>query len=149
MTELVVHKEITVERSQEDAFRIYTEELGSWWPLATHAVHNEATDAVFEMKLGGRLYERTADGLEADWGYVLAWDPPHGFTISWKPTLDPDAPFTTYEVRFVSAGDQRTRLELVHTGWEAFGDAGADTRDGYDSGWDVVLAAFTTGTVRR
>ena len=141
---LEVRKEIFVARSQEDAFRIFTEELGAWWPLAPHSIYgDEAVDAVFEPESGGRLYERTADGREAEWGRVITWEPPSGFTISWKPNLDPDAPRTTYELRFVAVGEQQTRLELVHTGWEVFGDGAGDARQGYDGGWDIVLDAFT------
>ena len=147
---LAVRKEITVARSQEDAFRIYTEEFGSWWPLATHSIYEaDAVDAVFEPKVGGRLYERTADGRTADWGTVVAWDPPNGFTISWKPNLDPDAPHTTYELRFVAIGVQQTRLELTHTGWEAFGEGGPEARAGYERGWDVVLDAYVAGASDR
>ena len=141
---LEVRKEIFVARSQEDAFRIYTDEFGSWWPLSTHSIFgDEAVDAVFEPVAGGRLYERTADGREAEWGRVLAWNPPSGFTISWKPNLDPDAPRTTYELRFVAIGENQTRLELLHTGWEALGDDATEAREGYDGGWDLVLDAYT------
>jgi hypothetical protein len=32
-----------------------------------------------------------------------------------------------------------TRVELVHSGWEAYGDDAAASRASYDTGWDIVL----------
>ena len=37
-----------------------------------------------------------------------------------------------------------TRLTLVHTGWEALGDAAAEARQGYDGGWAGVLDRYVT-----
>ena len=30
---------VTVSASKEDAFRLFTEGISSWWPLASHSVH--------------------------------------------------------------------------------------------------------------
>jgi uncharacterized protein YndB with AHSA1/START domain len=73
-----IEKTITVARPVEEAFRIYTEELANWWPLDSHARNTERRDtAMLEPRVGGRLYERTQDGEELDWGEVHVWDPPH------------------------------------------------------------------------
>jgi hypothetical protein len=33
-------------------------------------------------------------------------------------------------------------VELVHTGWETLGDEAQSGREGYDFGWDFVLANY-------
>jgi DNA-binding transcriptional ArsR family regulator len=37
----------------------------------------------FESRAGGRIYERTPDGTEHDWGEVLAWEPPRRLAYLW------------------------------------------------------------------
>lgn len=141
-TQLSVVKAVVVERSQEEAFRVFTEEYGQWWPLRSHSIHQvDAVSAVLEGRAGGRIYETAADGSQADWGRVLEWDPPRRLRVSWRPSLEP-GPATTWEVRFSPIDAGSTRLELSHTGWEALGAAAEEMRERYDSGWDPVLSAF-------
>jgi hypothetical protein len=33
-------------------------------------------------------------------------------------------------------------VELEHRGWERAGESGAKSRDGYDGGWNLVLARY-------
>ena len=142
MSPLEVRKQIEVARPRDEAFRLFTEGIGEWWPLRTHSVHGErARRAVFEPRLGGRIYEIAEGGAEAEWGRVLAWDPPHSFTMSWRP--DSDAPAATeVRLRFEALADGRTSLELVHSGWEGLGETSEEARGGYDAGWDGVLGEY-------
>lgn len=144
-TTLVVRKEIVVERSRDDAFRIFTTEMAAWWPIATHSIHgDDVTDVLFEGHVDGRIAEITADGETVEWGRILEWDAPGGFTVSWKPNLDPDAHRTTWLVRFEAIGDHVTRIELVHAGFEGFGADGEAIQAQYGPGWDVVLERYVT-----
>ncbi len=128
-------KTVTVKRSPEDAFRIYTEGIATWWPLETHSPSQQAETVVMEPRKGGRLYERTRDGEEVDWGEVLVWDPPHRLVHSWHL----GGPATTeVELRFTPHGEG-TRVELAHSGWERHGEKAAEVRANYDSGWDFVF----------
>ena len=132
-----IEKTVLVARPVEEAFRMYTEELGSWWPLESHARNTERRDtAMVEPRVGGRLYERTRDGEELDWGEVQVWDPPNRLVHSWH--LGRPETATEVEVRFAPEGDD-TRVELVHRGWEVLGDEAAARRSRYDSGWDFVF----------
>ena len=136
-----VRKSLVVECSPERAFEVFTRELGTWWPLGSHSIGGEKiTEVVWEEQVGGRIYERHADGGEGEWGRVLAWDPPARFVMSWYPGKD-DSKATELEVRFTAEGSG-TRVDLEHRGWEIFADEGQQTRDNYDNGWPTVLAHF-------
>src|SRR5215212_3360179 len=79
-----IQKTVRVPLPVEKAFRLFTAEVGSWWPVVTHSIGGEGVEAVFDGREGGRLYERAADGSEHDWGEVVAWDPPRAFTLDWR-----------------------------------------------------------------
>jgi uncharacterized protein YndB with AHSA1/START domain len=137
-----ISKSLVVRCSPEHAFRVFTAEIGSWWPVASHSIGGDKiTEVVFEQRVGGRIFERHSDGGEGEWGRVLEWDPPHRFVMSWYPGNEPqDA--TELEVRFVTDGEG-ARLELEHRGWERFAERAAERQSGYDTGWDEVLGYFT------
>jgi uncharacterized protein YndB with AHSA1/START domain len=128
-----------VHRTPDDAFRLFTDHVGAWWPLATLGVFGGRSSLAFE---DGRLVERALDGTRSVWGSVLAWDPPHRLALSWHPGLS-DGPAGRVEVVFTPDGDG-TRIELRHDGWAAFGEAAAAHRRSYDgpSAWGAVLDQF-------
>jgi uncharacterized protein YndB with AHSA1/START domain len=141
-TDTAVRRSVTVNRSVEDAFRLFTEGISTWWPFETHSIGKDGADpdeAVFEGREGGRLYERMADGHTSHWATVLAWEPPSRVVLSWE--LRPDRPATVVEVRFSPAGDG-TRVDLEHRGWERLGDQAREAKAGYDTGWEVVLGHY-------
>lgn len=139
--DLTVRKSLTVARSVEDAFSLFTEGMGSWWPLGRYSVGEErAETAVVEGREGGRLYERMTDGTEADWGRVTTWEPPNRIAFSWQPNADAPAA-TEVEVRFTPDGEG-TRVDLEHRGWERLGGRAKAASDGYRGGWEEVLARY-------
>jgi DNA-binding transcriptional ArsR family regulator/uncharacterized protein YndB with AHSA1/START domain len=139
--ELAVRKSIVVACPVEHAFRIFTEQMGDWWPFEGHSLFDEkAETVVFEPRAGGRVYERTADGEEGLWGTLIGWNPPRGFRMTWHPGRDEETA-QELELRF-SAEGEGTRVELVHTGWERLGDRMAEIGGHYDEGWDVVLGHY-------
>ncbi len=144
-----VQKTVTVKRPIEDAFQVFTERIGSWWPTKQYSLGQEKVKTVlFETKAGGRIYEIQEDGTEADWAEVLEWDPPRRFVLAWNPIENPDArPATEVEVRFTSEGEG-TRVDVTHRGWERLGGGAAGARRGYDSGWDEVLGEYVAEAKR-
>jgi uncharacterized protein YndB with AHSA1/START domain len=84
-----VRKIVSVQASPEIAWRVFTEKMGTWWPLATYKIGTaNAVDAVMEPFVGGRWYERGDDGSTCDWGRVLSWEPPTRLLLSWDITAD-------------------------------------------------------------
>lgn len=145
---LFVRKEITVEASQARAFDVFTREHGAWWPLATHHIGSAAAEtAIIEPHTGGRWFERAADGSECDWGRVLVWDPPGRLVLAWEISTDwkhDESINTEVEVRFVSLGPARTRVELEHRRLDRYGAAAEQMRGIFDSenGWTNILRLF-------
>jgi hypothetical protein len=97
----------------------------------------DPVDCAIEPRVGGRVFERAADGHETAWGTVLAYDPPHRLTFSWIVEL-PAGQEQLVEIRFTPE-DRGTTVELTHSGWEQLGDAAASLRERYDRGWGTVF----------
>ena len=84
-----VRKVIQVKAPQAVAWQVFTEKMGTWWPLAMYKIGKaNAVDAVIEPRVGGRWYERGDDGSTCQWGSVLSWEPHSRLVLSWDVTAD-------------------------------------------------------------
>lgn len=54
-----------------------------WWPRGHTASGDADAGVVLEPRAGGRIYERTSDGREVDWGEITLWDPPRRLGYRW------------------------------------------------------------------
>jgi|SRR5215470_19024260 len=144
---MTVTKSIHVKRSVEHAFRIFTVEMGKWWPLKEGFSFGpgRAGEIFLESREGGRFFERYTDGEEFDVGVVTVYAPPNRIVFTWK------APQwhgpTEVEVRF-SPEHGGTRVDLEHRGWERAG-AERQVRDEYNGGWETVLARYASHTTQN
>ena len=144
-----IHASVTVRRSPEESFRVFTRDMGNWWPVQAHSIAVDEHEGrvkvesiVVEEREGGRIYEVMSDGAEGTWATILAWDPPHRLLLAWRPNLS-DNPPTEVEVTF-SPDDGGTRVDLEHRSWERLGADAEAARSGYGEGWIGVLALFAT-----
>src|SRR5215216_6723993 len=127
------------------AWRVFTERMGTWWPLAVYKIgKTNAVDAVIEPRVGGRWYERGDDGSTCDWGRVLVWEPPSRLVLSWDVSADwqydPELK-TEIEIRFIAATEGGTRVELEHRKLDRYGARRAEMRRIFDveGDWAVCL----------
>src|SRR5215213_7604906 len=95
----IVTKSIVVRCTLESAFRIWTEQLNLWWPKSHSLSADPHTTALLEGWVGGRLYERTPEGIEHEWGTITTWEPPHHLGYSWYLGSGPTMP-TQVDVHF-------------------------------------------------
>ena len=136
-----VRKTVTVDCVVEEAFRVFTADATSWWPVATHSINGR------DVRRGRLRGARGRRGLRGDGGRRegplgdrVVWEPPSRLVLAWN-ILEREAVPTEVEVRFLAEGTG-TRVELEHRGWEAIAEKAAGKRDNYDNGWGQVLAAY-------
>jgi hypothetical protein len=95
---------------------------------------------VFEPRVGGRVFERTVQGSELEWGEVTVWEPPRRLAYRWHIRAHrSDA--TDVEILFHKLPDASTRVEIEHRGWERLGQKGGPWREANKNGWNGVLPA--------
>lgn len=143
-----IRRSVTVQRDVEHSFRIFTEQMGSWWPVEDHsraASDFEGQDVKverveFQAHAGGQVLEHLSNGQTLPWGDVLEWDPPRRFVLAWHPTFS-ERPPTEIEVTFTADGGG-TLVELEHRGWERLGPDAARLQGNYATGWITTLERF-------
>jgi len=139
---------VQVRATPEVAWRVFTEKMGSWWPLANYKIGRaNAVDAVIEPFVGGRWYEPGDDGSICQWGSVLAWEPHSRLLLSWDISADwqyDPALKTEIEVRFSADGRDHTGVELEHRHLDRYGARRDQMRRIYDTegDWGRLLEAF-------
>ena len=142
-----VRKQIFVKATPQRAFDVFTKEMQTWWPFATHHISKvDAKNAVMEPFVGGRWYERGVDDSECDWGKVLVWDPPQRLVLAWQISADwqhDAALLTEVEVRF-TAENGGTRVDLEHRLLGSYGARAEEMRGMLDShgGWSGLLDRY-------
>jgi Activator of Hsp90 ATPase homolog 1-like protein len=145
--ELAIRKSVDVRVPAEIAFRVFTEELGSWWPLESKSVSQAGAETVVvEPGVGARVYEQARSGEEHLWGEVLIWEPPTRFAFSWHPGRAAETA-QEVDVRFTPV-EGGTHVELEHRGWERLVGPDGEIPDHFDSGWDEALASYATHAER-
>ena len=140
-----LHLSFVVQCRQERAFRLWTEEIGRWWP-ADHTVSGNPATVAFEGRVGGRIYERGPDGIEHNWGEVTLWDPPVRLGYTWHLGGRP-ADATDVEIGFLAGEGDVTVVEIEHRGWERLGDQADAWKDRNRAGWESLLPYLAAAAV--
>jgi hypothetical protein len=114
---------IRVPCTPEEAFLIFTTEIGMWWadsglfrftPRSPGQLAFEPPDAT---GAGGRLVERLDNGKVFEIGPVRTWQPGERLVVGWRhASFGPDHA-TEVEVRFEPVGEE-TRVSVEHRGFD-------------------------------
>ena len=104
-------KTVTVRAAPARAFALFADDLARWWPLPRVHTGPDPVDCAIEPRVGGRVFERAADGRETPWGTVLAYDPPHRLAFSWIVQLSAEQE-QLVEIRFTAQDVPRLRVAL-------------------------------------
>jgi uncharacterized protein YndB with AHSA1/START domain len=89
---------------------------------------------------GGRIYERTPNGAEHDWGEILAWEPPHHLAYLWHLGTDRGRA-TEVDISF-TGDDAAATVTIVHRGWERLGADASAWRQRNLGGWGGLLPRY-------
>ena len=136
-------KTIEVPCSQAKAFEVFVSEMGAWWPLDKRSMSMQgggkpAKSLRIDPKQGGKIVEIGHDDTEHHWGTIKSYDPHDSLSMDFHMGL-PAENASLVEVRFTALEGDRTRVELTHGNWEAFGEMAEMMRGGYGSGWVIIF----------
>jgi uncharacterized protein YndB with AHSA1/START domain len=136
---------VEVRAAPARAFEVFTARMGEWWPQGMTIGAKPHVAVVVEPRRGGRWFERDEDGAEADWGKVLAWEPPSRLLLAWQINSrwahDP-AFETEVELTFAPRHGGGTLVTLEHRNLERFGADAAAHAAQLRGGWPGLVAAF-------
>ena len=145
-----VYASTLVRSDVEHTFDVFIHTIAAWWPVRQVSAGGDRVRAVtVEPHEGGRVYETWDDGTTKEWGEILAWQPPHRFTMTWRSTPIP----TEIELGFTQIGPALTRVTVEHRGWEKLTEQqlredcsapGGYSTGSYDHGWKLVLDSFAS-----
>ena len=134
---------VEVKAAPARAFDLFTSRIGDWWPKGIGKAPHVAI--VMEPQVGGRWFERDADGNETQWGKVLSWEPPARVLLAWQIntrwSFDPDL-MTEVELTFAPAEGGGTLVTLEHRNLERFGADAVPHVERLRGGWPTHLAVF-------
>ena len=145
-----VTRVVNVAVDPETAFRVFTEEIDSWYVRGPYSWNNpeKAVAIRFDPGAGGRWIEvwdrATGEGFVQ--GTITAWEPGRRLRMSYHGAFLPDDVSTEIEVRFepTSSG---TRVTLEHSGLDGLA---AETRDLWrQRAWNQLVNDFATFTNRH
>lgn len=140
-TETFITKSILIPQPPATTFRLWTEHIREWWP-AGHSMSGDPRSQVFiEGWVGGRFFERTANGDEFVWGHVTLWEPPFRLGHTWFLGSGSALP-SQVEVNFTPAGAGTTHVEVIHRGPEHLGEVWWKIKGRFHAGWETVLTKF-------
>lgn len=134
----MIEKSVLLACGVHEAFDLFTQRAGAWWPLERR--HTKDTHSEIVIEPGGRFVERSHAGAEVPLGAVRVFERPHRLVLDWYPGTGPDAP-TEVEVRF-EATEGGTRVTVRHGPGPAGDERFDRNAPAYARSWDLVLAAL-------
>ena len=128
-----IEKNITIDASPEVVFKaiIDPKEITNWFP----------DQAILEAKVGGKLKfgfykdkeQEHGDCSGAAEGTIIEFIPNKKVSYTWEKANTPDFPRTIVTWELEEIEDERTRVNLLHTGFES------DKLFKHDEGWSYFL----------
>lgn len=111
---------LRVDATPEEAFDVFTQEIGAWWKPNGLFQLTPRGDGVLSFEPGetGRLITRLPNGHVFEIGRITAWAPGERLAFTWRQATFSAEQQTTVEVRFEPV-DGGTRVTVEHRGWDA------------------------------
>lgn len=109
---------LRVPASPEEAFDLFTSEIGLWWRPSGLFQLTPRGDGTLSFEDEARLITTLPSGKVFEIGRVSTWQRGQRLAFSWRQaTFTPDQ-ITHVEVRFEAVGEE-TRVTVEHRGWDA------------------------------
>lgn len=148
VTKYAVTSRLWVPANAEEAFTVFTVRLSDWWVKEyTWSGPHTLVDIGIEAGADGMAYEIGPHGFRADWGRVLAWQPPRRLLMTWQigpdraPVPDP-AEASEVEVTFRPERRDRTRVDVEHRHFDRHGRDAEGYREALTAGWHELLSRY-------
>lgn len=137
-----ITRTITVPCPADRAFAIFAD-MAAWWPLekrsmSLYATKSPAKSLAVDARLGGRIVETAADGALHHWGTFTRFNPPDHLQFDFHMGL-PASQTGQVDVTFAPLGPDKTRVELVHSNWEGYGEMAEMMLNGYGHSWAMLF----------
>ena len=146
-----------VEVGPTEAFRIFTEEVDSWWGHGPQfRTAGKISEMRFEPRVGGRLLVIEGSAEPFVLGQIKVWDPPKRLVFDMGGRAFAEGEWTEVEICFEAEGEA-TRITVDHRGFEKF-PADHGLRHGLDTDafldmmalwWADLLAMHRRGATGR
>jgi hypothetical protein len=146
-TEVDPRVSVTVPAPSAEAFRIYAERRLEWQPPG-HQTVPEPESVTMEPWVGGRFFERSADGTEAVRGTIVEWAPSERIGPGWRLTAD-DEDASVIVVEFRPTGQDSTEVVFTYTQLERHGEMAPMIRGAVgDPGPDSAVQRYAQAVKR-
>ncbi len=151
---LVVER--TIPLPQAEAFALFVDKFGSWWPRNYTWAKDDLEEIGIEPRFDGHCYEKRKGGTIAQWGTVLAFARPDQIVFTWQINFDrsfePSVTLSSrVDIRFTAKGPQETQLLLVHRDFPRHGEGWQKYRANLASkaGWPLLLDRYAAAAAKR
>lgn len=110
---------LRVKATPQEAFDIFTQEIGAWWKPNGLFQITPRGDGVLRFEPGenGRLVTDLPNGKSFEIGRVTTWAPGERLAFTWRQGTFAADQTTFVEVRFDAVADE-TRVTVEHRGWD-------------------------------
>ena len=140
-------KSIEVPCSQERAFKVFIDEMDSWWPLSrftTSALSGGVAKSLrVDARVGGTIVEIGHDGKEYLWGTIKSFDPHDSLSMDFHVPQPGEVvkDRSLVEIQFTALEPEKTLVNLTQSNWEAFGEMAEMLRgdNAYGAAWNLIF----------
>jgi uncharacterized protein YndB with AHSA1/START domain len=144
MTIAPIRRSIEVAVPPERAFALFTGRMHDWWPMGHSISEDPRVEIQMEGHAGGWWGEIGESGTRAQWGKVLAWEPPGRLLLAWQ--IDAqwryDADLVTeLELTFTPI-QTNTLVTLEHRNLERFGESAEQMAEQLRNGWPGLVQQY-------
>lgn len=110
---------LRVDATPEEAFDVFTEQIGAWWKPNGLFQLTPRGDGMLSFEPGenGRLITTLSNGHVFEIGHITAWAPGERLAFTWRQATFEAEQQTSVEVRFEPV-DGGTRVTVEHRGWD-------------------------------